>query len=41
LNHRYLIQMLRGAAPFLAPLVMTEVRAELAMRRKLFPKAKA
>jgi hypothetical protein len=39
--HRRLIQMLRDRAPYLLPLVMMEVRADLAMRRKLFPKAKA
>jgi hypothetical protein len=39
--HRRFIQILRADAPYLVPLVMMEVRLELAMRRKLFPKAKA
>jgi hypothetical protein len=39
--HRRLIQILRANAPYLVPLVMMEMRADLAMRRKLFPKAKA
>jgi hypothetical protein len=39
--HRCLVQMLRDRGPYLVPLVMMEMRLELAMRRKLFPKAKA
>jgi hypothetical protein len=30
----------RSRAPYLVPLAMMVVRADLAMRRKLFPKAK-
>jgi hypothetical protein len=38
--HRRLIQALRARAPYLLPLAAMEVRAELALRRKLFAKSK-
>jgi hypothetical protein len=38
--HRRLIQALRARAPYLLPLAAMEVRAELALRRKLFGKSK-
>lgn len=39
--HRRLIQALRARAPYLLPLAAMEVRAELAVRRRLFGKSKA
>jgi hypothetical protein len=38
---RHLIRTLRARTPFVVSLLLLEMRAELAVRRKLFPKAKA
>jgi hypothetical protein len=38
---RRLIRTLRARVPFVVALLLLEMRAELAVRRKLFPKSKA